>query len=38
MKPHKLIVFGGTSSIAKLVVSELGFVNSEIYYVNRIRK
>ena len=37
MKPHKLIVFGGTSSIAKLVVSELGFVNSEIYFVNRTR-
>jgi len=38
MKPQKLIVFGGTSSISKLVVSELGFVNSEIYYVNRIKK
>lgn len=38
MKPHKLIVFGGTSSISKLVVSKLGFTNSEIYYVNRIRK
>jgi len=36
MKPNKLIIFGGTSSIAKLVVPQLGFMDSEIYFINRL--
>lgn len=35
MKPNRLIVFGSTSSIAKLVVPKLGFIDSEIYFINR---
>jgi len=36
MMPKILIVLGGTSSIANLVVPKLGFDNSKIYYVNRL--
>ena len=38
MKPSALIIFGSTSSIAKIVVPELGFTPSKTYFINRCSK